>query len=88
MPIKSSESAQCTATAAIKRFLTINQEIKMNSVTRNETIPLTRHDLQNLFDILMEVHEQQRDAQTALDLINREHNKIEQLLVALQKRFE
>ena len=60
----------------------------MDSVTRNEAVQLTRQDLQDLFDAFREVDEQQRDARTALDLINQEHWKLEQLLLGLQKRFE
>jgi hypothetical protein len=62
----------------------------MDSVTRNETVQLTRQDLQDLFDVLRDVGNARprMHDRTALDLINQEHYKLEQLLLGLQKRFE
>ena len=59
-----------------------------DSITRNETVQVTREELGRIFDVLREADELRMSALLTLGEVQREHYKLEQLLLGLQKRFD
>ena len=60
----------------------------MDSVTRNETVQVTREEIRTVYDVLREADELRMSALLTLGKVQHEHYKLEQLLLGLQKRFE